>query len=141
MQVAQNVIAYQSSNGLGSMFRIEVTARPSADAPAAALEKLKAVVDEELNKLRMTPPDAREVQRVLNQTESSFFSRMERVGGFGGKADQLNGYWVNAGNPDWFAEDLGRYMSLTPTDVQAALRRWLVPDRRIELVVLPKESK
>jgi hypothetical protein len=32
-------------------------------------------------------------------------------------------------------------MSLTPTDVQAALRRWLVPDRRIELVVLPKEGK
>jgi len=141
MQAAQNVVAYQSSNGLGSMFRIEVTARPSTDAPAASLEKLKAVVDEELNKLRTAPPDAREVQRVLNQTEASFFNRMERVGGFGGIADQLNGYWVNAGNPDWFAEDLSRYMSLQPTDVQAAIRRWLVPDRRIELMVLPKEAK
>ena len=141
MQAAQNVVAYQSSNGLGSMFRIEITARPSSDAPAASLQKLKAVVDEELSKLRMTPPDAREVQRVLNQTEASFFNRMERVGGFGGKADQLNGYWVNAGNPDWFAEDLGRYMTLQPTDIQAAVIRWLVPDRRIELMVLPKEAK
>ena len=141
MQVAQSVNAYQYSNGLGSMFRIEVTARPSPDAPAATVDKLKAIVDEELTKLRTTPPDVREVQRVLNQTESSFFSRMERVGGFGGKADQLNGYWVNAGNPDWFAEDLGRYMSLQPSDVQAAIRRWLVPDRRIELTVVPKEAK
>ena len=40
------------------------------------------------------------MQRVLNQTEASFYSRMERVGGFGGKADQLNGYFVQAGNPD-----------------------------------------
>ena len=58
------------------------------------------MVDEEIAKLRSTPPTDREVQRVLNQTESSFYSRMERIGGFGGKADQLNGYFVQAGNPD-----------------------------------------
>jgi zinc protease len=138
LQVAQNVVAYQASNMLGSMFRIEVTARPSTDPPAQVLEKLKTLVDEELGKLREAPPDAREVQRVINQVESSFFSRMERVGSFGGKADQLNGYWVQAGNPDWFAEDLARYQSLQPTDVQAAVRRWLPAGNRIELVVLPK---
>ena len=38
-------------------------------------------------KFARTPPEAREVQRVLNQTEASFLGRMERVGGFGGKAD------------------------------------------------------
>jgi len=138
LQVAQNVVAYQNSNMLGSMFRIEITARPSKEPAAQVLEKLKTLVDEELAKLRESPPDAREVDRVLNQTESSFFSRMERVGSFGGKADQLNGYWVQAGNPDWFAEDLARYQSLQPVDVQAAVRRWLPADKRIELIVVPK---
>jgi hypothetical protein len=28
-------------------------------------------------------------------------------------------------------------MSLSPTDIQAAVRRWLPPDRRVELVVEP----
>ena len=32
---------------------------------------------------------------------------MERVGGFGGKADQLNAYYTETGDPDWFNEDLG----------------------------------
>ena len=137
LQIAQSVVAYQESNGLGSLFRIEVTARPSSDPPAQVLERLKALVDEEIDRLREAPPDAREVQRVLNQTEASFYARMERVGGFGGKADQLNGYFVQAGNPDYFNEDLARYRALLPNDIQAAVRRWLLPDRRLELSVVP----
>jgi len=140
LQVAQSVVAFQASANLGSQFRIDITARPSKEPPAQVLEKLKALVDEEIAKLRSTPPTDREVQRVLNQTESSFYSRMERVGSFGGKADQLNGYFVQAGNPDWFNEDLSRYMSLQPNDIRAAVSRWLVPDKRIELSVVPKDG-
>lgn len=141
MQVAQSVNAFQASNMLGSQFQIVVTARPSAEPHAQTLEKLKGIVDEELNKLRMEAPAPRELQRVLNQTEASFYSRMERVGGFGGKADQLNGYLVQVGNPDWFNEDLARYRALEPNDVQAAVRRWLPADRRLELTVVPGGAK
>ena len=140
LQVAQSVVAFQASANLGSQFRIDITARPSKEPPAQVLEKLKTLVDEEIAKLRSTPPTDREVQRVLNQTESSFYSRMERVGSFGGKADQLNGYYVQAGNPDWFNEDLSRYMALQPNDIRAAVSRWLVPDKRIELSVVPKDG-
>ncbi len=138
LQVAQSVVAYQSSAMLGSQFRIDITARPSKEPPAQVLEKLKGLVDEELAKLRATAPSDREVQRVLNQTEASFYARMERVGSFGGKADQLNGYLVQAGNPDWFNEDLSRYLALQANDIRAAVSRWLVPDKRIELSVVPK---
>ena len=74
---------------------------------------------------------------MLNQIEASFYRGMERVGGFGGKADQLNAYYFAGGGPDFYAEDLARYMSLSPTDIQAAVRRWLPPDRRVELIVEP----
>jgi hypothetical protein len=47
---------------------------------------------------------------------------------------------VQAGNPDWFNEDLSRYMSLQPNDIRAAVSRWLVPDKRIELSVVPKDG-
>src|SRR3954463_4879701 len=65
---------------------------------------------------------------------------MERVGDFGGKADQLNAYFTAGGGPDYFAEDLARYTSLAPSDVQAAAIGWLPADRRGGLVV-PREVK
>jgi predicted Zn-dependent peptidase len=64
------------------------------------------------------------MERAINQIEASFYRRMERVGGFGGKADQLNAYLVAGAAPDYFAEDLARYTSLGATDVQAAIVRW-----------------
>jgi zinc protease len=141
LQVAQNVSASQNSAPLGSMYLIDVVARPSSDPPAVTLAKLKAIVDEELDKLRTAPPDAREVERALNQAEASFYNRMERIGGFGGKADQLNGYYTATGNPDFFNEDLSRYLALRPDDIQAAVRKWLVPDRRVEITVVPASTE
>ena len=56
------------------------------------------------------------------------------------KADQLNAYFTATGNPDYFAEDLGRYQVLAPNDIQAAITRWLAADRRLELSVLPEQK-
>ena len=135
-QIAQDVSAFQSSGALGSSFLIVATARRGHTT-----EELQKAIDEEIDKLRRAPPEAREVQRALNQVEASFYRAMERVGGFGGKADQLNAYYFAGGGPDFFGEDLARYTSLTPADVQAAVVKWLPPDRRIELVVLPEAKK
>jgi zinc protease len=135
-QMAQDVSAAQQSAALGSSFVVIATARRGRTAA-----ELQAAIDEEIERLRQAPPGAREVQRALNQIEASFFRRMERVGGFYGKADQLNAYFFAGGGPDWFAEDLARYTTLTPSDIQAAVMRWLPADRRVELVVLPEAAK
>ena len=135
-QIAQDVSAFQQSGALGSTFLITATARRGHTAA-----ELQQAIDEELARLRQSPPDAREVQRALNQIEASFYRRMERVGSFGGKADQLNAYYFAGGGPDFFAEDLARYTSLTPPDVHAAVTRWLPADRRVELVVEPEAAK
>ena len=62
------------------------------------------MIDEELDKLRATPPEAREMTRALNQIEANFYRGMERVGGFGGKANQLNSYYKAAGTARLFPE-------------------------------------
>jgi zinc protease len=77
----------------------------------------------------------------VNQIEASFYDRMERVGGFGGKADLLNAYYTETGNPDYFNEDLSRYRAASVSDIQAAVRRWLPSGRRVELTVLPEEKQ
>lgn len=137
MQLAQSVSASQQSSRYGSMYVIEATARPSQDAPAVVLGRIKAVIDEELQKLRTSPPEIRELERVRNGIEASFVSGVETIAD---KADRLNSYLTLTGNPDYFAEDLARYRALDVTDVQAAVRRWLPADRRVELSVVP-ESK
>jgi zinc protease len=137
MQVAQSVSATQDSNLLGSTFQIIVTARPSPDAPAVVLDRLKGLIDEELAKLKAAPPDAREVQRAINKRVASFYNRLERVGGFGGVADQMNGYYFATGDPDYFEKDLARYRTMTPAAVQAVVGKWLQPEHRLELSVVP----
>jgi zinc protease len=134
MQIAQDVTAFQQSQALGSGFLIMATARQGQ-----ALEAIKAVIDEEIEKLKQAPPDAREMTRALNQVEASFYRRMERTGSFGGKADQLNAYYVATGMPDYFEEDLARYRAISATDVQAAAARFLPAGRRVELSVVPEK--
>jgi zinc protease len=136
MQIAQDVSAFQQSQALGSNFLIIATARPGQ-----TLDKLQAVIDEELDKLRATAPEAREMQRALNQVEANFFRSMERVGGFGGKADQLNSYYKATGTPDYFAKDLARYRAVTADGVKAMVEKYLPKDRRVELSIVPGDKK
>jgi len=139
MQIAQSVSAFQSSGTLGSEFYIEVMARPQEGKTAdQVIADITRIVDEEIETLRQTAPEARELARAINKSEASFFARMERVGGFGGKADQLNGYFVTTGNPDYFNEDLARYRAVGPDDIRAAVRKYLPQDKRVELTVVPE---
>jgi zinc protease len=135
-QIAQSVNAFQRSRALGGSFLIVVTPRPGH-----TLDEVQKAIDEELDKLRSEPPSAREVERAVNQVEASFYARMERVGGFNGLGDQLNGYYVQTGDADYFAEDLARYRALSRGDIQAAILRHLPLDQRVELSVVPEGQK
>ena len=137
MQLAQDVSAQQVSSRYGSFYMVVVTARPSPDAPDAALARIKTIVDEEIDKLKQAPPEAREVERVKNGIEASFLNQMETIEG---KADQLNQYYTFTGNPDNFDRDLGRYRAIQPADVQAAVKQWLPADRRFELSIVPNKQ-
>ena len=132
LQIAQDVSAFQASKTLNSEYQIVVTARPGA-----SIDRIRAIVDEELTKIHQTAPTDREFARALNQVESSFYDRMERVGNFGGVGDQLNGYYFAAGNPGYFTEDLARYRALSPADISAIARTFLPLNKRVELVVEP----
>ena len=143
MQIAQDVTAFQASAALDSQFQIVVTARPAdgATPPATLIDRIKTVVDEEIVKLQQAPPTSREFQRAINQVEASFYNRMESVGGFNGKGNQLNAYYTATGNPDYFNEDLSRYRALGAGDVQAAAAFWLPASRRAELTVEPMKVR
>jgi zinc protease len=132
-QMAQDVSARQQSGALASEFVITATARPGK-----SIADIQKVIDEEIDRLRREAPQGREVQRAVNQIDASFYRPMEPVAA---TADQLNAYYAAGGGPDYFAEDLARYTSLSPSDVQTAAIGWLPGDRRVELIVEPEARK
>jgi len=133
LQIAQDVSAYQASKTLNSEYQIVVTARPDT-----SIDQIRSIVDEEVRRIQQAPPAEREFRRAINQVEASFYDRMERVGDYGGVADQMNSYYDATGNPGYFDEDLSRYRALSPDDITAAALRFLPLTRRVELVVEPK---
>jgi zinc protease len=133
MQIAQDVSAFQDGNLLGGAFYVIATARPGH-----TLAEIETVVNEEIARLQNEAPEARELERVVNQTESGFLDALEGVGGFGGKADQLNAYLTYVGTPDYFEEDLSRFRALSVRDVQDAAMTILRPDARVVLSVVPQ---
>jgi zinc protease len=144
LQIAQGVMAAQRSGALGSQFMVVVTPKPRPGGPDKTpqqmIDEVRAIVDEELDRLRREPPTQREIERAVNQIEAEFYDALERVGGFGGKADLLNSYFVATGNPGFFNDDIARYRALSARDVQAAVTKWLPADRRVKLTVVPKSQ-
>jgi zinc protease len=135
LQIAQDVSASQQSAAFGSVFGIVVTARQiDGVSHGDAVKRIQDLVDEEIARLRGEPPSDRELQRAVNQIEAAFFDLLENLTA---KADRLNGYLTETGNPDFANEDLSRYRALDPRDVQAAAIAHLRADRRVELVVAP----
>ena len=136
MQIAQSVSASQNSQTLASFFLVEATPRPGH-----TVEELQKVIDEEIATLQSELPSGHQVQRALNQIEASFYDRMERVGGYRGKANQLNAYYTSTGDADWFNEDLARYRALSASDIRAAANAFLPAGRRVELTVIPEPKQ
>jgi zinc protease len=133
LQIAQDVRAFQGSSKLSSQFQIVSTARSGH-----TLEELKKVIQQEINKIKNEAPKQRELQRAVNQFEASFLDALEKPGGFGGKANQLNEYFYYAGNPDYANEDLSRYKALSVDDIQSAARKYLPDNGRVILSIVPK---
>ena len=133
LQIATDVVAFQDGGRIDGKFELWATARLGHD-----LTELERVIDEEVRKIAQAGPTPREVERAQNSFEAQFLSRMERVGGFGGKADQLNFYNYFVGTPDYFEKDLDRYRKVTAAEVQQAARRTLADAHRVVLSVVPQ---
>ncbi len=131
-QIAQDVQAYQASMEIAGAFYVIATAKPGVTR--AQLEK---AIDSELKNIINVPPKAEEVTTAVNAYEASFVRQLQSVGGFGGRADKLNQYNVFVGRPDYFAEDLNRYLKITPEAVQKVAQKYLDLNKRVILSVEP----
>jgi zinc protease len=135
-RLALDVSAYQSSREMSSFFLIAATA-----APGTSLTDIAASIDRELRQLIAEGPTAAEMERAEAQVEAHFLYRLQSVGGFGGKSDQLNAYNVLRDDPGFFAADLARYRNATREDVRVAAADVLRFDRRVLLSIVPRDQQ
>jgi zinc protease len=132
-RIATEVAASQNSRELSGYFQIVATA-----APGRTLSELEGAISAEVAKLAAEGPTAAEMERGIAQAEAHFISRLQTVGGFGGKSDQLNAYNVFLGDPSFFERDLTRYRSVRAEQLRSAAGEWLRTDTRVVLSVVPR---
>jgi len=132
-RIATDVSASQSSREMSSFVQMSATA-----APGHTLSELNDAILEEVAKLAGEGPTDVEIERGRVQAETQFVQRLQTVGGFGGKSDQLNAYNTYLGRPDYFAEDLGRYARVTRESLQDSVRRYVSEARRVSLSIVPR---
>ena len=130
-RVAAELAAGQASRELGRTFQIVASPRP-----ATRWTNSSSSIREELDAVCEQGTDRRRLARGRAQAEAAFVHRVQSLGGFGGKADQLNAYNVYLGTPDGF-DEIERYLSATVADVRDAVGSWLDPARAVALSVVP----
>ncbi len=131
-QIATDVSVAQGSREVASTFSIVATA-----APGHALAEVESVITDQLADTIDNMPTTDEVERAQTTAEADFAYRLQTVGGFGGRSDQLNAYNVYVGDPGYFGSDLNRYLAAQPSAISSAGRRFLTAEKRVALSVVP----
>ncbi len=126
-QSVTRVFARPDDKKLAGDFSIVATAKPGV-----ALPTIQRAIDEELRRLATSGPTDREMEQARNVIESEFLQRIQTVAG---KANQLNSYYYETGEPDAFQRDLDRLTAVTAADVQRVVAKYLTGPRAIISVV------
>ena len=129
-KLVDHVSASVDTSELGSNFIVSADVKKNVD-PA----KVEAIIDEELQRLIKDGPSAQEVAQARTVFKAGFIRGIERIGGFGGKADALAQCAVFTGDPGCFRKSLKTYESATPAQLKATGGRWLAKGDHTLLVM------
>ena len=134
-RIATDVNAAQGSRELAGWFCISATA-----APGHELVELEKVIADEVESLAARGPEDWEIERSLAQVEAQFVYRLQTVGGFDGRSDQLNAYNVFTGDPGFMEQDRNRYRDITSGHVKELASTQLNMSGRVALSIVPEGS-
>jgi len=125
-QLCTDVTAFDVSQEISGMFVAIASVRPGASVTAVELE-----ISSQIHKLASEGPTEDEMNRAKTSWEYRFVSELERIGGFGGKADRLNESNVYKGDPGHFQNEYDQFLRVTRDQITDAARRWLDTEDRL----------
>jgi zinc protease len=134
-QIASSVSADNESHILGGIFGIEATVKQGHTT-----QELAPVIEQLLDAVRKNGVTDDEVGRAKRVILANKLRGVERIGGFGGKADLLDRYEMFQGDPGYLGKDLARYRAVTADAVKAFANKYLSSDKRVILDIQPAGS-
>ena len=119
-RLADSAGAGQSPLEIAGLFTL------SADVKqGVAIARVEAAMAEELQRFIDEGPTKTELERAKIAVRAGFVRGLERIGGFGGKADVLASCEVFAGDPGCYRQSLAWIEAARPADLQRVARKWL----------------
>jgi zinc protease len=134
-QLCSDVVSFQNGQEMAGAFLVWATARPGA-----ALPPIEQIVTDEIARLAKDGPTPEELNRAKTKWEFQYITGLERIGGFGGKADLLNTYNTFLGDPDKFAADVERHRAVTAEGLRQTAAQWLDTRNRVLVRFHPETS-
>ncbi len=131
---AREVQVYHHDQEIAGEFIVQATANPDH-----SLEELEEELLHQIEDIRSGNVGERELQRARNRIQASHVFQLERSGGFGGRADQLNYYNTYTGDPAFINKDIDRYMAVSIEDVRRAAS--MLGDARVRLAINPEAER
>ncbi|WP_313144255.1 pitrilysin family protein [Stenotrophomonas sp.] len=119
-KLVDNISAGAYGSQLGSNFMVMATVKQGQDP--AQVEK---IIDEEIERLLKDGPTTDELSRAKTGFRAGFIRGIERIGGFGGKADALAECAVYTGDPGCFRTSLANIDKATAADLKRVGAQWL----------------
>ena len=133
-QIAQSVGVRFHAAEVAGQFIVDVTAAEGHD-----LDEMEAAAEEVLASINTNPPSDEEISRVKNRLEAQHYRQLTHIGGFGGRADDLNHFNVFAGDPNRLNTSIDDYMSVDQEDI-LRVSQSVLNQRQVRLRVLPERS-
>ncbi|MBM3943065.1 MAG: insulinase family protein [SAR202 cluster bacterium] len=133
-QVAQTVHVRYYSAEIAGEFTIEATA-----AADRSLAEVEAAIESELARLQQEPPTDEEISRAKNRIEAQHYRALARVGGFSGRAEQLNHFNVFTGDPGKINTSIDAYLKVQQYDLVRVGQK-VLDTRQVRLRVLPEAA-
>ena len=133
-QIAQSADIRYHASEIAGQFQVVVTAAAGQD-----LAKVEAATDAVLAAVRKEPPTDEEIASVKNRIEASHYRQLAHIGGFGGRADQLNHFNTFCANPDLINSSLDEYMAVQREDILRVAES-LFDRPQVRMRVLPEKA-
>jgi predicted Zn-dependent peptidase len=105
--------------------------------PKFSAKQIEEQIQEEITRLQTTPADAKELERVRQQLRAS---QIKELQGSLSRARQLAQYTVVDGNPELINTELDKMLAVTPAQIQAAAKKYFVPEKRSVLEIVPSPN-
>jgi len=119
-RLADSVSAGPSSFEIAGIFSMTAAVKAGVDQARA-----EAAMRDELQRFIAKGPTRDEMERARTSIRADFLKGLERIGGFGGKADVLAACEVYEDDPGCYRRSLEVLRTATAEQVRAAAQRWL----------------